>query len=271
MRYETLGDLRIPKLGFGTWKVGGSSVPDPAQEQRSLAGLRSALELGYRHFDTAEHYAEGRAEELLGQALVESSVPRAELFIASKVWPNHLRYDDLLKSFAGSLRRLRLEYLDLYLVHWPNESVPLPETFRAFNQLVREGRVRHIGVSNFTLRGLKQARHLAETPLFTDQVSYSLEDRTPARNGVLAYCQENNILLTAYSPVEGGRLRLNERLRTMAEAHGCTPYQLALAWLVAQPRVIAIPMSLDPAHQAENLAATDLDLSPAELEELNRF
>jgi diketogulonate reductase-like aldo/keto reductase len=271
MQYETVSGAVVPKIGFGTWKIGGDSSPNPSLEARSLAAVRSALELGYTHLDTAEHYAAGHAEELLGRAIRESAIAREKLFITSKVWPNHLRYDDVLRSCAGSLRRLGTEYLDLYLIHWPNQLIPLRDTFRALNQLVREGRVRHIGVSNFTLRLLKQARNLAESSIFTDQVPYSLFDRTYSKNGVLAYCQENDILLTAYSPLEGGRLRANQLLESIASAHAATTYQVALAWLVVQPRVIAIPMSFEPGHQAENLASGELELSSPEIEHLNRL
>ncbi len=269
MRYETLHQLEIPKIGFGTWKIGGDSSPRYDQDERSLRGLRSALELGYTHFDTAEKYAGGHTEELLAKAVRETGVPRERLFLASKVWPNHLRYEEVLSACEGSLRRLGTDYLDLYMIHWPNEAVPLRETFRALNQLVSEGKVRHLGVSNFGLRQLKQSHSLCETPLLANQVPFSLNDRAYLKNGVLAYCQENDILLTAYSPVEKGRLQSHPALLSIAEAHRATTYQIALAWLVSKKRVIAIPMSLDPKHQAENLAAAEISLIPAEIDQLN--
>jgi diketogulonate reductase-like aldo/keto reductase len=250
MRYETLQDLSIPKIGVGTWRIGGEGSPDPARDAISLSALRSALELGYTHFDTAEGYAAGHAEELLGQAIRSSGRSRAALFLTSKVSPEHLGYADVLRSCANSLRRLDMEYLDLYLIHWPGRGIPLADTFRALNQLVADGRVRRLGVSNFNLKLLEEAVALSETPLLTDQVSYSLPDRTYIDNGVLAYCQANDILLTAYSPVKTRRL---------------TPQQIALAWLVRQPRVISIPMSFNPQHQAENLAAADIVLTESEL------
>lgn len=269
MKYETFNGKRIPKIGFGTWKIGGSSHADPSQDKRSLAGLRSALELGYTHFDTAEVYADGHSEELLGQAVRESGIPREDLFITSKVDPSNLRYRDVLHSCEKSLKRLGMDYLDLYLIHWPSRSIPLQDTFRGLNQLVRENRIRHVGVSNFDVRLLEQARAESETPIFTNQVPYSLTDRSYVRNGVLSYCQNSNILLTAYSPVAKGRLRANPALRAIADAHGATIYQIALAWLVSQPRVITIPMSLDPEHQAENLAAAEIELSKDEIGQLN--
>jgi diketogulonate reductase-like aldo/keto reductase len=266
MRYEILHNLRLPKIGFGTWTIGGDTSVEHARDTRSLASLRSALELGYTHFDTAEYYAAGHAEELLGQAIRSSSLRREALFITSKVSPEHLGYAEVLRSCENSLRRLGMEYIDLYLIHWPRRGMDLAEAFRALNKLVKEGKVRHLGVSNFNLKLLEAAAALSETPLLTDQVSYSLPDRTCVKNGVLGYCQENDILLTAYSPVKPRFIRGNKSLRALAKDRGVTPQQIALAWLVRQPRVITIPMSFDAQHQAENLASADLDLTEAELD-----
>jgi diketogulonate reductase-like aldo/keto reductase len=271
MKFETLHHVKIPKIGFGAWSIGGNTSPDRTKDARSLAALHSALEAGYRHFDTAEMYAGGHSEELLGQAVREAGIPRDELFITSKVSASHLRYGSVLRSCENSLRRLGMDYLDLYLIHWPSKSIPLGDTFRALNQLVREGRVRHVGVSNFDVRLLEQAGAESETPIFTNQVPYSLADRSYVRNGVLGYCQQNDILLTAYSPVEEGRLRVNPTLQAIADAHRATPYQIALAWLAAQPRVIAIPMSFNTEHIAENFAAAEIELSEGEIERLNQL
>jgi diketogulonate reductase-like aldo/keto reductase len=161
-----------------------------------------------------------------------------------------------------------MDYLDLYLIHWPKVGMHLEETFRALNELVQEGKVRHLGVSNFNLKQLKQSVSLSETPLLTNQVSYSIPDRTYEKNGVLAFCQQNEILLTAYSPVKRRNIQSNPDLKAIAQARGMTPQQIALAWLVTQPRVITIPMSCNPQHQAENLRAADLILSASEMEQL---
>ncbi len=268
MKYETLPDISLPKIGFGTWTIGGEGTADPTLEERSVAALRSALEMGYTHFDTAEYYAGGHAEELLGRVVRESGLTREALFITSKISPEHLDHDNVLRSCEKSLRRLGMDYLDLYLIHWPSWVIKLSETFRALNQLVAQGKVRHLGVSNFNLKLLKEAVSLSETKLLTDQVSYSLADLTYANNGVLAYCQEEDILLTAYSPVKRRFIRGNKPLRMLAQARGVTPQQMALAWLVQQPRVITIPMSFNPQHQAENLAAADIVLTEAELTQL---
>jgi diketogulonate reductase-like aldo/keto reductase len=266
MHYETIHNQQIPKIGFGTWRIGGGDSPDPSSDGRSLAALRSALELGYIAFDTAEAYAAGHAEELLGRAIHEMGAPREGLFITSKVSPDHLKYDSVLKSCEKSLRRLGMDYLDLYLIHWPRLGMNLEEAFRALNKLVKDGRVRNLGVSNFSLKLLDRSIALSETPLLTNQVSYSIPDRTYAKNGVLEYCQKNGVLLTAYSPVKRRNIKSNKTLQAIAQARGVTPQQIALAWLAAQPRVITIPMSFDPQHQAENLRAADLVLSANEME-----
>jgi diketogulonate reductase-like aldo/keto reductase len=263
MKYESLPhNGRVPKIGFGTSGVGGSMFADRSHDSRALAALRTALELGFTHFDTAEMYAAGHSEELLGRAVSETGSRREGLFITSKVQPMHLTYGGVKKACEGSLRRLGTEYIDLYLVHWPNPVLPLKETFRALNDLAREGKVRHVGVSNFNLGLLQQSQRLSEAPILTDQVPYSLSHRSYVKNGVLEYCQQNRILLTAYSPVDGGHLHVVESLRSMAAAHDATPYQIALAWLVSHPGVITIPMSLNPEHIAENWRAGEMERLP---------
>lgn len=267
MRYETLPTLQLPKIGFGTWRIGD----DPSAADRSRAALRSALELGYAHFDTAEAYAAGHAEELLGQIIHEMNVSRPGLFITSKVSPEHLKYADVLRSCENSLRRLGMDYLDLYLIHWPGVGMKLEEPFQALNKLVQDGKVCHLGVSNFNLKLLQKAAALSATPLLTNQVPYSVPDRTYVENGVLEYCQHNDILLTAYTPIHHRMTNTDKTLQTIAQAHGITSAQVSLAWLVAQPRVITIPMSSNPQHQAENLAAGDIVLDAAEMELLDRL
>jgi len=266
MSYETLPNgLRVPKMGFGTWKIGGGSTADPSQDDWSLAALRSALDLGYTHFDTAEVYAKGHSEELTGQAVREAGIDRKKLLITSKVAPGNLGYQSVLDACAGSLRRLGMDYLDIYLIHWPSADMPLEDTFRAFNQLVAEGKVRHIGVSNFDVPQLRRSQTLCATPIVTNQVPYSLGERSYVKSGMLAYCQANDILLTAYSPVKEGGAEVSPTLQSIATAHKATVQQIALAWLVQQPRVITIPMSGNPAHQADNLAAAEIILSDEDM------
>ena len=270
MKHEVIHGHSIPKIGFGMWRIGGDSYADPSLDAASMTALRSALETGYTHFDTAESYAAGRSEELLGRALRETNTKRENIFITTKISPEHLAYDDVLRSCANSLRRINVDYVDLYLIHWPPRSASLlNDAFRGLNKLVREGKVRHLGVSNFNVKLLKQAEALAETPIFTNQVPYRLPDRTYVENGVLEYCQQNDILLTAYSPVKFRNLPVNKTVRAIAEAHGATPFQVALAWLVAQPRVITIPMSFNPQHIKENFEAAEIRFTEDEFKTLS--
>lgn len=269
MKYETVGNLTLPKIGFGTWKVGGSMSPNRSLDAQSLAALRYALELGYTHIDTAEMYGGGHCEDLVGQAIRGSGKKREDLFITSKVMAGHLNYNDTLKACENSLHRLQTDYIDLYLIHWPQTDMKLEDTFRALNKLVREGQVRYLGVSNFDLKLLKQSQELSETPILTDQVPYSVSERSYVRNGVLEYCQQNSILLTAYEPVDKGHLRSSRALETVAKARSATIFQIALAWLIAQPRVVTIPMSFNPQHINENFEAADIELTRDEFKTLN--
>jgi diketogulonate reductase-like aldo/keto reductase len=270
MQYKSLynGDP-IPVLGQGTWGIGGFMTPDYSRDEAGLAAIRTAIELGYTHIDTAEMYGKGHTEELVGQAIRDFK--REELFINSKVWHVTMHYEDTLKALEGSLARLQTDYLDLYMIHRPNLDFPLEETFRALNQLVKQGKVRHLGVSNFNLAQLQHAQELADTPLATNQVPYNLHNRLYHRNGVLDYCQEQGILLTAYSPIDRGHLANDSALQRLAALCGATPVQIALHWLVRQPQVIALPMSSRREHLQENLGALELKLSAADLQTLDQL
>ncbi|MBL8097746.1 MAG: aldo/keto reductase [Anaerolineales bacterium] len=271
MKYETLSNVTLPKIGFGTWNIGGDSTPNPKLDSAHLIALRSALDVGYTHFDTAEMYASGHSEELLGQAIRESGIKRENLFITSKVMPSHLRYDDVLHACEKSLRKLGMEYIDLYLIHWHSVGNKYEDTFRALNKLVNDGKVKHLGVSNFNLKLLKQAQELSETHIVTNQVPYSLSDRSYVKNGVLEYCQQNNIFLTAYEPLDKGNVRSNKTLEAIAKAHNKTVFQIALAWVVSQPNIITIPMSTNLQHIQENFEATEIALSDDEISKLNNL
>lgn len=272
MKFETVHNVTLPKIGFGAWTIGGDTSPDPSLDSASMTSLRAALEIGYTHFDTAEYYAAGHSEELIGRAIRETKTPRENVFITTKVSPEHLKYDDVLRSCENSLRHLNTDYVDHYLIHWPGGmGTNYENAFRALNKLVRDGKVRHLGVSNFKMKLLKQAQELSETPILTNQIPYRLPDKTYVENGVIEYCQQNDILITAYSPVKFRNLNVNKPIKTIAEAHSATPFQIALAWLVAQPRVITIPMSFNPQHIRENFEAADIELTEEEIRTLNKL
>lgn len=270
MRFEERQGVKIPKVGFGTWTIGGEAHADRLQDEAGLASLRSALDVGYTHFDTAESYADGHTEELLGLAIQQARADRADLFLTSKVRPANLTGRGVIQACEGSLRRLRTEYLDLYLIHWPNPAVPLEDTFSGLDDLVRGGKVRHLGVSNFDLKLLERAHTISKTPLLTNQIPYNLAERSYAERGVLDHCQSTGILVTAYSPMAKGRLGADRELQRIAAARSISPHQVAIAWLCNQPGVITIPMSADPQHQRANLEAADVVLAPEEIAALGR-
>jgi len=267
MQFETLynGD-KIPLLGLGTWAVGGRFSPDRSGDDAFVASIKTAIELGYTHIDTAEMYAGGHTEQLVGRAV--KGFKREDVFVATKVSAQNLGYGDVPRALAGSLKRLDMDYVDLYLIHWPSKLIPLEETFKALNELVDRGQVRHLGVSNFDLDELQQAQALSDTPIITNQVPYSLSKRQYVKNGVLAYCQDNDILLTAYTPLKGGVLK-NAAVRGIAEQHGAAPAQVALNWLIRQQNVITIPKSANETHLQENLGALDLKLTQGEIDQLD--
>ena len=270
MKYEIVHNVTLPKIGFGTWSIGGGSYPDSKLDSASMTALRAALETGYTHFDTAEAYASGHSEELVGRAIRETGTKREDVFITTKVSESHLAYKDVLKACDMSLRHLNMDYIDLYLIHWPARSISnLDDAFTALNKLVRDGKVRHLGVSNFNIKWLKRSQELSETPIITNQIPYRLPDKSYVENGVVEYCQQNDILVTAYSPVKFRSMNVNKTLGEIAKAHSATPYQIALAWLVYQPRVITIPMSYNPQHIKENFEAADIKLSEQEMTQLS--
>jgi len=260
---------KIPVLGLGTWTIGGGMSPNHTKDQYYLEIIRHAVALGYTHIDTAEMYGGGHTEELVGNAL--DNIPRDKLFITTKVWHTHLRKEKVIHALDGSLKRLKMDYVNLYLIHWPKSQVPLAETFEGLNRLVQQGKVRHLGVSNFNLEQLKLAQEVSATPIITNQVSYSLTNRRYQENGVLEYCQQKDILLTAYTPFDRGAVFRNKGVQQMAYKYGASPAQIGLYWLIRQPSVITIPMSANPDHLTANLVALDLQIAPEDERKLDQL
>ena len=267
--------LQLPTIGMGMWAYGGGLSPDHTKDDVEVAALQNAFEIGYRHFDTAEMYASGHSEELLGLALKDYE--RDDFIITSKVNKENLAYDDLLAACDRSLKYLQTSYIDLYLIHWPNPAIPLEESFRALNQLVDSGKIRRIGVSNFDLPLLEHAVALSETPLFGDQVHYSLLFRRPQHDGTLDFCRENDMVLTAYWPLKDGSGRSaqsgaalnNQVVIEIADRISATPAQVAINWLARQPNVVTIPKSSNEQRQQENLAAGDIVMSEEDVDKLD--
>jgi diketogulonate reductase-like aldo/keto reductase len=273
MEYKTLNNkFKIPVLGLGTWGIGGLVESDYSNDKESIISIRSALELGYSHIDTAELYGAGHTEELVGQAINE--VGRSELVITSKVWKSNLSYNDLISSCNRSLEKLKTKYIDAYLIHAPNPDIPIEETMAALDYLIEEKYIRSIGVSNFTVEQLKNAQLHSKNKIAAFQIPYNLSARNKNYKGSLVnmesetipYCQANDILVMAYRPIERGfLLRPNFLLDQLSEKYNKTKAQIALNWLISKKNIITIPKSTNLDHLKENLEAVGWTLSAEDI------
>ena len=260
----------MPVLGLGTWRLG----EDPARRAGEVAAVRAALRMGYRLIDTAEMYGDGGAEEVVGQAIAEAvdagEVRRESLFVVSKVLPHNASRRGTAQACDRSLARLGLARVDLYLLHWRGPH-RLADTVAALEALVADGRVGAWGVSNFDTDDMDE---LAGVPggdrCVTDQVYYSIAERGPAFS-LAPWLRARGQALMAYSPIDQGALASDHALAALAEARGVTAAQLALARLLAEPGVVAIPKAARETHLRENLAAASIVLSPGDIAAIDRL
>jgi diketogulonate reductase-like aldo/keto reductase len=265
-KVKLLDGTQLPVLGLGTWSYGGGNSADTSHDAESIATMRQIIGMGYTHIDTAESYGKNHCEEIVGQAV--KAFDRKDIFITTKVAPEHLHAEDVIKAAEGSLRRLDVDALDLYLIHWPNPDIPLEDTFRGLNALLADGRIKRVGLSNFSVAQMQESMRLCKGPIITNQVKYNLLHREPENNGVLAFCQKEGIALTAYSPLKSDVMD-HAVVKRIAASHQATPAQVAIQWLVRQPFVITIPKTSDIEHAQENLGALDVHLSDADVADLN--
>src|SRR6202140_1997977 len=246
---QTLG-LSLPRLGLGTFRMQGEVC---------RAAVESALALGYRHIDTAEMYGN---EEAIGEAIATSKVPRKDLHITTKVWHENLAPDAIRSAFDASLKKLRLDQVDLYLVHWPAKNMNLPAIFETLMKLKQEGRTRAIGVANFNIALLKTVVEDIKAPIACNQVEYHVMlDQTPLRK----YLAAKSIPLVAYCPLAQGRAASDETLLAIGRKHGASAAQVALKWLVDQDGVAAIPKASRAESQRANLDALHVGLDDEDM------
>lgn len=250
----------VPTLGQGTWMMG----EDPARRSAEIAALRVGVDLGMALIDTAEMYGDGASETLVGEVL--GSV-RDDVFLVSKAYPHNASRSRLVTACEASLQRLNTDRLDLYLLHWRG-SVPLRETVEAMIALQTAGKIRHWGVSNLDIDDMEELIEAGGQTCATNQILYNLTRRGP-EHALLPWLDRHDIRIMAYSPVEQGRLLTNPLLGNVAREIGATPAQVALAWTLDRPGVIAIPKAGTVAHVQENRAAADLILSPETIEKLD--
>ena len=270
MKYRKLGRSKesVPLIGQGCMGVGGELSADVTQDTQQIDALRLGIELGMTLIDTAEVYGSGHSEELVGRAVRGI---RKKVFISTKFSPENNGYEAVLRAAEGSLRRLGTDYIDLYQVHWPNPVIPIEEAMRALHKLIRDGKVLHMGLSNFSVPEMKAARLTVQgSDIVSNQVEYNLFDRFTEQR-ILPYCVNESITVLAYSPLDKGRFSVGDSLlQTIAHRYGKTPSQIALSWLIRQPQVVVIPKASNPAHVRDNAAAADFELSVEDAAEIEK-
>ncbi|MFN4271438.1 MAG: aldo/keto reductase [Aliihoeflea sp.] len=257
MHHVNANGAAIPALGLGTFTLKGTDCIDM---------VRSAIEIGYRHLDTAAMYGN---EVEVGEGLRQSSIAREEVFVTTKVWWENLRADDLRRSAEASLAKLKLDSVDLLLVHWPNPAIPLSDTLPALARLKQEGLARNIGVSNFTTKLLADALKLCPEPLVANQVEYH-----PYLNQTKVYaaCRAAGLAMVSYCPLHrGGDLLSEAAVRSAADAHGKTPGQIVLRWHVQQEGVVAIPRTSRIERLEENFSIFDFELTGDEMAAISQL
>jgi diketogulonate reductase-like aldo/keto reductase len=251
----TIRDVDVPALGLGTWRLTGEDC---------RRAVETALELGYRHLDTAQAYGNERE---VGDAIAASDVDREAVFVTTKLDNGNRSYDDVLRSVEESLAKLGTASVDLLLIHNPFQREPVEETLRAMDELVDEGKVREIGVSNFDVERLHEAREAADHELLADQVQFN-----PYwdQSSLLDYCEIHDLLLTAYSPLGHGGVLSDPVLAEVGERHGKSPAQVAIRWCLQHPNVSVIPKATSREHIAANREVFDFELSDEEMERIRR-
>ena len=253
---RTVGDARIPALGLGTWQNTGQNCVDV---------VKTALQMGYEHIDTAQAYGN---EEQVGKGLAQSGVSRDAYFLTTKIFPDDLKFkpEKLVEATHKSLDNLGVDYLDLLLLHWPDERVPLSETMPALSELQKQGLTRHIGVSNFTIDWLIEAQRYASVPIATNQVEFHpfINQRT-----LRIFMENRHIPLTAYSPLARGEVFKNDTIKAITDKHSITPAQVSLAYILADKNRIAIPKTSTIDHLQGNLDALNVTLEADDIAKID--
>ena len=249
---------KLSVMGVGTWQLS-------SDKEENIKAIRYAIDNGINFIDTAEMY---NTEDVVGSAI--QGYEREKLFIASKVWPTHFKYDDVIKACEASLKKIGTDYLDLYQLHWPNKSVPIKETMQAMEKLVEEGKIKNIGISNFSLDEMKEAQSvMSKYEIASNQVEYSIVTRDIEKSGVFDYCKENRIAVIAYSPLSHGKIFNNKELladiNKISNRYGKNPAQIALSWLLHRENTFPIPKASNIEHMKEDIEAGSIKLTEDDL------
>lgn len=265
--------FEMPVFGIGTYKMG-----EGGQDEKDLTAIKASIKFGVTHIDTAESYGQGKVEELVGEAIKDND--RSKLFIVSKVAKYNLTYNDVKSSVNLSLKRMGTSYLDLCLLHrYPGSDQLLKDCLRSLDELVGEGKIKNIGISNFNLEHTKQAKEWSPRPLVATQVHYNLQFREPEATGLVDYCQNNDIMLIAWRPVNKGMLTKSGTnlakegipiLDEMAKKYNKTPAQISINWLISQKNIITLSKSSSVDHLKENLGSVGWEMEKEDIERLRK-
>ena len=255
---RTAGQANIPVLGLGTWQSTGNDCVEVVSK---------ALQMGYEHIDTAQAYGN---EKQVGEGIKQSCVARDKFFLTTKIFPDDMKFEpEKLKAAAEqSLKDLDTDYVDLLLLHWPDDRVPLSETIPALCELQKQGLTRHIGVSNFNIANIVEAKKHADVPIVVNQVEFHPFIK---QDSLQTFLNNHHILLEAYSPLARGDVFDNEVIQKIADNHNATPAQVSLAWILSDKDRVAIPKTSNPEHLQGNLDATKIELSADELEQIGKL
>jgi diketogulonate reductase-like aldo/keto reductase len=258
--------FELPVFGFGTWQMGGRETRDPDNDDKAdIFAIKNAIEMGITHIDTAAWYSEGHTEELVGEAI--KGFDRSKLIITTKVAPMDLHYNDVINSAKESLKRLGTDYIDIYVIHNPNPYINIKETMEAFDYLVKKQYVSYIGLSNFNVFQFKETQLYSSNKIVCNHLHYNLKHRGPLHDGTLKYCQNNDVMIVAWRPVQKG-LFIKEKidiLEKLCRKYEKTVNQIAINWLICQKNVVTISKTRNIDHLKENLGAIGWNLEKGDV------
>lgn len=263
--------FEMPVFGFGTWQMGGTTERNPQNnDEADIAAIRRAIEAGITHIHTAESYANGYTETLVGKAI--QGYDRSQLFLFTSLAKEHLAYADVRPSLESSLKRLGVTYIDMYMIHKPNLNVPIAEAIKALDELQDEGLIKNIAVSNFTIERFEEAQAASRHKIVANQLHLNLMYREPERKGLVDYCQKNDVMLVAWRPVQKGMLSIahNEVLDGVCQKYGKTPSQIAINWLISQKNIVTLSKMASQEHLEENLGALNFTMDEEDIALLDK-
>ncbi len=255
---------KLSALGIGTWEIG-------TDINKNIESIKYALDNGINFIDTAEMYG---TEPIVAKAI--KGYRRSDIFIATKVWPDHFDHDSVIKACNGSLKKLETNYIDLYQLHWPSKTVPINETMKAMEELIDEGKVHYIGISNFSVDQTKEAiESMKKYEIVSNQVEYSLVTRDIEISGLYDFCRDTKIAVIAYSPLSHGKIfskiEMIDELEKIGTSYNATASQMALAWLMNRDNVFPIPKASNKEHMKENISSADIKIKPEDMKKMDKM